>query len=45
MTKMVREPALLHPTPKVMLRLLMLPLQMQQRLRPKRPRFDLCAMQ
>jgi hypothetical protein len=40
--------ALLHPTPTARLLLLMSPLQMQLllllRLRPKRPRLDLCAM-
>jgi hypothetical protein len=45
----VRKPPLLHPTPTARLRLLIPPLQMQRRrqqlrLRPKRPRLDLCAM-
>ncbi len=34
----------LHPTPTARLLLLIPPLQIQQRLWPKRPRLDLCAM-
>jgi hypothetical protein len=45
MVRVVSLQALLHLTPTARLRLLMQPLQMQrQRLRPKRPRLDLCAM-
>jgi hypothetical protein len=45
MVRVVREPALLHPTLTARQRLLMPPLQMQRRLLlPKRPRLDLCAM-
>jgi hypothetical protein len=44
MVRVVREPALLHPT-LARLRFLMQPLQMQwRRLLLKSPRLDLCAM-